>query len=169
MPGRRLSDIDGLRERERIAVDFLARGCTNREISRQLNVSERTVYNWRRKPRVQRAVYLKQQEMLDSGGGQGLSVMPQAIQTLVEIMNDPEARAADRIAASRALLNGTAAFQERKLLERTVSDLEAQIYGLINEPTESAAVDPTSPSEEEELLAFLPSADPDDAYDEDDA
>ncbi len=65
--------------------------------------------------------------------------MPDAIATLTAIMNDENARASDRIAASRALLNGAAAYQERKLLERTVSDLEAQIYGLLQIPAESVA------------------------------
>lgn len=144
MPGKLPSEIDGLRERERLAVDLLARGKTCREVARTLNISERTLYSWRKRPAVQRAIYALQQELLDAGGGQGITVVPMAVATLTEIMNDPEAKAADRIAASRTLLTGAQAFQERKLLERTISDLEHQLYGLMNEtpPPELDQVDP---------------------------
>jgi transposase-like protein len=163
MPGRRPSDIDGLRERERIAVDLLARGKTCRETARALGISERCLYSWRKKPAVQRAIFFQQQEIIDSGQGQGLNVMPLAIQTLTRIMNSDEARDADRINASRALLNGATAFQERKLLERTISDLESQIYGMAKATNAQPTDDP--PSVEEDLMAFLPSANPEDSDD----
>lgn len=131
MPPRLRSSIDGLRENERMAAELLARGKTCREVARSLGISERALYNWRKKPVVQRAIYALQQELIDTSESKGLALMPEAITTLTEIMNDPEARAADRIAASRALLNGAAAYQERKMLERTVSDLESQIYGMV--------------------------------------
>jgi len=76
--------------------------------------------------------------------------MPEAIATLTSIMNDENARASDRIAASRALLNGAAAYQERKLLERTISDLESQIYGLLQVPAETVA--PSEPISDMDLL-----------------
>ena len=130
MAGENRSEIDGLRTRERIAVDLLARGKTCREVARALNISERTLYTWRKRPAVQRAVYSQQQDLIDSGGGQGITVVPMAVATLTEIMNDEEARAADRIAASKALISGAQAFQERKMLERTIADLEQQLYGM---------------------------------------
>lgn len=121
--------IDGLTERERLAADLLARGKTCREVARNLAITEKTLYTWRKKSAVQRAIYARQQELIDSSESQGLAQMPDAIATLTAIMNDENARAADRIAASRALLNGAVAYQERKLLERTISDLEHQLYG----------------------------------------
>lgn len=152
MPGQLPSEIDGLRDRERLAVDLLARGKTCREVARTLNISERTLYTWRKRPQVQRAIYSLQQELLDSGGGQGITVVPAAVSTLTEIMNNPEARDSDRIAASRALISGAQAFQERKMLERTIADLETQLYGMVQEsaPPEDKAPD----------LTLLPSADP---------
>jgi transposase-like protein len=154
MPARNASLIDGLRENERMAAELLARGKTCREVARALGVSERALYNWRKRPAVQRAVYALQQELIDVSESKGLALMPDAIATLTEIMSDQNARASDRIAASRALLNGAAAYQERKLLERTVSDLESQIYGLMQIP------DATPEDDGPELL---PSADPEDA------
>jgi len=157
MPARNASFIDGLRENERMAAELLARGKTCREVARALGISERALYNWRKRPAVQRAVYALQQELIDVSESKGLALMPDAIATLTEIMGDPNARASDRIAASRALLNGAAAYQERKLLERTVSDLESQIYGLMQIPAET--VDDT----EDDGTELLPSANPEDA------
>jgi len=158
MAGRLPSQIDGLRERERTAVDLLARGKTCREVARALGISERTLYTWRQKTVVQRAIYALQQELLDAGGGQGITVMPMAIATLTEIMSNPESRDADRIAASRALISGAQAFQERKMLERTIADLEKQLYGS-SESHESQ--DETALTLDPDL-ALLPSADPED-------
>ena len=139
MPARNVNIVDGLREGERMAAELLARGKTCREVSRALGIAEKTLYNWRKRPAVQRAIYALQQELIDTSESKGLALMPDAIATLTAIMNDENARASDRIAASRALLNGAAAYQERKLLERTVSDLEAQIYGLLQIPAESVS------------------------------
>lgn len=140
-----------------MAAELLARGKNCREVSRSLGISERALYNWRKKPVVQRAIYTLQQELIDTSESRGLALMPEAISTLTEIMNDPNARASDRIAASRALLNGAAAYQERKMLERTVSDLEHQMYGLLQIPSEEIKNSP-----EDEYPELLKSADPED-------
>jgi transposase-like protein len=157
MIARNPNIVDGLRENERMAADLLARGKTCREVARALGIAEKTLYNWRKKPIVQRAIYNIQQELIDSSESRGLALMPEAIATLTAIMNDENARASDRIAASRALLNGAAAYQERKLLERTVSDLEHQIYGLLQIPAETVA-DP----QPDDDLDLLKSANPED-------
>lgn len=140
MPTRRRG-ADGLSDSERLAVKLLARGKTTREVSIKLNVSERTVYTWRQRPAVQRAIFQTQQELIDAGQGQGIDVVPEAVQTLVSIMKDPETRASDRIAASRALISGAHAYQERKLLERTISDLETQLYGRLLDPDDDPPED----------------------------
>lgn len=158
MIARNPNIVDGLRERERLAADLLARGKTCREVARALGIAEKTLYNWRKRPAVQRAIYNMQQELIDSNESRHVALMPEAIATLTEIMNDPNARASDRIAASRALLNGAAAYQERKLLERTVSDLESQIYGVL----ELKADTPETPVSDTDLLK---SANPEDDSD----
>lgn len=156
MIARNPNYVDGLRENERLAADLLARGKTCREVARALGIAEKTLYNWRKRPAVQRAIYNMQQELIDSSQSRNVALMPEAIATLTSIMNDENARASDRIAASRALLNGAAAYQERKLLERTVSDLEHQIYGLLQIPAEHV------PETEGDDLDLLKSADPED-------
>lgn len=151
--------IDGLREQERLAADLLARGKTCREVARALGIAEKTLYNWRKRPAVQRAIYNMQQELIDSSESRGLALMPEAIATLTSIMSDENARASDRIAASRALLNGAVAYQERKLLERTISDLETQLFGVLQ--IQADTVRPESePISDTDLLR---SANPEDA------
>lgn len=159
MVARNPSMIDGLRENERMAAELLARGKSCREVARALGISERALYNWRKRPAVQRAIYSIQQELIDTSESIGVGLMPEAIRTLTEVMNDPEARASDRIAASRALLNGAAAYHERKMLERTISDLESQIYGLLQVPAESVSTELDTPEDDLDLLR---SADPED-------
>jgi transposase-like protein len=130
MPAEIRSPIDGMLPRERLAASLLARGKTCRAVAIELNITERTLYKWRKRPAVQRAIFSYQQELIDSSAGQSISVIPDAVRVLSEIVNDPEARAADRIAASRALMHSSQMYQERKMLERTIRDLEDQLYGL---------------------------------------
>jgi transposase-like protein len=116
-----------LEERQRQAGILLAQGKTVREVARRLQVSEKTVWNYRQKPAVQKIIQETQIEFSDMGGGLAMTVIPDAISVLQEILNDPESRAADRIAAAKTLMAGSAAFQERKLLERQINDLERQL------------------------------------------
>ena len=70
-----------------------------------------------------------QREMFAETDAQGLVLLPSAIMTLTEIMNDPEARASDRIAASRALIHNTTQYHERLSLQRQIQDLEKAVLG----------------------------------------
>lgn len=116
---------DGLTARQRLAVDLLAKGHTCRHVAQELGVTERTIHTYRKKPAVMTAILRCQEDLMSQGGSQGVSTVPQAVETLTKIMNDPEARDSDRIAASKALLNGADAYAQRKILERQLRDMEA--------------------------------------------
>ena len=124
---------------------LLAQGKTVREVARRLHVSEKTIWNYRQKPAVQKVIRETQIEFSDMGGGLAMTVIPDAISVLQEILNDPETRAADRIAAARTLMAGSAAFQERKLLERQINDLERQLG-----PAEPTLIEVDAEVEDEE-------------------
>lgn len=115
---------DGLTARQRLAVDLLAKGHTIRHVARELGVTERTITRYRSMPTVMKAVYRVQQEFLQSTDARGVSHAPEAVETLKAIVSNPDARDSDRIAASRALLNGAQAYAERRILERQIRDLE---------------------------------------------
>lgn len=121
---------DGLTERQRIAANYLARGTTIRETARKIGVSEKSIYTWRQRAAVQQAISRIQQEMLSETGGMNISTIPDAIKVLDNIINDDDARAADRIAAARTLMSGAQAYQERRILERQIQDLERQLLRL---------------------------------------
>lgn len=159
MPGAKRSHIDGLRERERLAVDLLARGKTIRHVARELGLAERTIWNYRQRPEVQRAIFNLQQELISETGGQSLHTVPEALKVLTDIMNDPEARDADRIAASRTLISGAQGFSERKIIERQLADLERQLLATLAVATAPDAA-PESDSD-----PLLPSASPEDYED----
>lgn len=150
-----VSPVDGLTDRQRLAVRLLAQGRTIREVARSLNVSEKTIWNYRQQPAVQKAIVQQQTQLIEEGGGQSVTSIPQAMTCLQQILNDPEARDSDRIAASKAILGAANSFGERQLLERKLRDLEEALrsYG-----TEDATVITTV----EALDPLLPSANPED-------
>jgi|694.fasta_scaffold81425_4 hypothetical protein len=139
--------IDGLREQERMAVALLARGKNNRETATELGIAERTLYNWRQKPRVQRAIFLRQQQIISDNESQTIELLPEAIDTLKAIMRDPRVNASDRIAASRALINGAGRYQETQMLNRKLANLEAMVDPLTAE---------LLPEDEDNLPSFEP-------------
>lgn len=147
---------DGLTTRQRLAVDLLARGHTCRHVARELGVTERTIHTYRKKPAVMKAILRAQEDIMSEGGSRGVSTVPEAVETLTAIMTDSTARDADRIAASRALMNGANAYQERKILERQLRDMEAllrELTGTGPEPEED-----NTPISFEDLDPLLPSA-----------
>lgn len=148
----RIYGSDGLNERQRIAANYLARGCTIRETARKIGVSEKSVYSWRQRTAVQQAIARIQQELLSETGGMNISTIPDAIKLLDSIINDTEARNTDRIAAARTLMSGAQAYQERKILERQINDLERQLLRFT--ATQNAATNaiPIDPTEDDELL-----------------
>ena len=151
----RIYGSDGLNERQRIAANYLARGTTIRETARKIGVSEKSVYSWRQRPAVQQAIARIQQELLSETGGMNISTIPDAIKLLDSIINDTEARNTDRIAAARTLMSGAQAYQERKILERQINDLERQLLRFTatqNAATNATPIDPIDPPEDDELL-----------------
>ncbi len=160
---RSVAPIDGLTERQRLAVHLLAQGKTIRETARQLGVSERTIWCYRQRPAVQNAIYFVQTEMINEGGGRSLTSIPEAMRCLKEIVADPEARDADKIAASRALINSANSFAERRILERQIADLESTLRNLLGGKSTPESAAPEVP-----LDPLLASAAPDDGDDDDD-
>jgi transposase-like protein len=148
----RIYGSDGLNERQRIAANYLARGTTIRETARKIGVSEKSVYLWRQRTAVQQAIARIQQELLSETGGMNISTIPDAIKLLDSIINDPEARNTDRIAAARTLMSGAQAYQERKILERQINDLERQLLRFTATQNAATNATPIDPTEDDELL-----------------
>ena len=148
----RIYGSDGLNERQRIAANYLARGTTIRETARKIGVSEKSIYLWRQRVAVQQAIARIQQELLSETGGMNISTIPDAIKLLDSIINDTEARNTDRIAAARTLMSGAQAYQERKILERQINDLERQLLRFTATQNAATNATPIDPTEDDELL-----------------
>ena len=125
-------------------------------MARELGVTERTIHTYRKKPAVMKAILRAQEDYMSEGDGRGVSSVPEAVETLTKIMSDPNARDSDRIAASRALMNGANAYAERKILERQLRDMEHLLRELTGAAPEY--VEDTTPVTYDDLDPLLPSA-----------
>lgn len=109
-----------------------------------------------------KAILRAQEDLMSQGGSKGVSTVPQAVETLTAIMNDQDARDADRIAASKALMNGAEAYSQRKVLERQLRDMEALLRELTGGPvpvdTDTLNEYEDSPIIYDDLDPLLPSA-----------
>ena len=148
----RIYGSDGLNERQRIAANYLARGTTIRETARKIGVSEKSVYSWRQRTAVQQAIARIQQELLSETGVMNISTIPDAIKLLDSIINDTEALNTDRIAAALTLMSGAQAYQERKILERQINDLERQLLRFTATQNAATNATPIDLTEDDELL-----------------
>jgi hypothetical protein len=119
---------DGLNERERIVVQMLAAGNTLRATAIKAGVSEKTVYNYRQRRHVQDAIYTHQIETFE-GGSSGAELLPEVVSVLRSIVSSPDSRDADRIQASRTLIQSANEYAARRGLERQIRDLETRLFG----------------------------------------
>lgn len=125
------SPIDGLTEKERAVVTLLASGMNCRNVAIEVGVTEKTIYNYRKKPHVQAAIIEAQKNLVDSADDRNVAELPDIIEELSLIVKSNTSSAQDKIAASRVLLSSAKEYQIRKALERKISDLEAMIAELI--------------------------------------
>lgn len=143
---------DGLTEVERLVVEMLAAGNTIRATAVKANLCEKTIWSYRQKRHIQAAIYARQSEMFDGSGGQGLSMLPEVVSTLRDIVNDPESRASDKIQASRVLISSANEYQARRQLERQIRDLETRLFGAPVTPEPPSA----KPAPPEDVIDVAP-------------
>lgn len=130
----RYGDLDehGLTVQQRIAVKELLQGKTYRETAALLQVNERTLWRWRKMPGFQKAFKQGLSENFDRPGAQGVSLLPDVIKTLKEIVQNPLSSDSDKISASRVLITSAHEYQIRKNLEHQIFELEQRLIKLAN-------------------------------------
>jgi hypothetical protein len=102
-------------------IDAVARGESYRDAAQTAGVAYGTTHAWRRNPGVRAELERIADDRIAYARDSGRLVLPQAIQVLIEIMEDPEANNRDRIAACRELLDrlGMPKTTEVRTVERT--------------------------------------------------
>jgi len=87
------------------AAVLAAGGCSGRSIASQLGVSEGTVCRWRATPKFRARVNQLQAEFQSTAIAELRKLATSAVQTLNDIMRDPEAPATARVAAASQVLD----------------------------------------------------------------
>lgn len=139
-----------LTDRERLIVRLLAAGNSTRTTALRAGVKESTVWAYRRKEHIQRAISeakdssLREDETFAAYGSRAIDPLPDVVDMLKGLVRDPEIRAADRINAARTLMSAASDYQQRKVLEQKVRDLETILFDrpITPETTAPGHVDP---------------------------
>lgn len=122
---------EGLNARQRLSIDCLVnRGMTIRRTADELNISENTIYRWRRNPLYLKAYQHAMASQFDNSGGHGVSLLPEVIQQLSTILRSSESSNSDKIQASKVLITSAHEYQIRKGLEAKISELERRLIKL---------------------------------------
>ena len=139
-----------LTERMKIAAQYLANGHPTRIIANKLQCGERLIYKWKYRDDFQAYVRKCQAETLQTSTRENITIVPEAIEVLKNIMNDEEQRASDRIAAARSIIAGAENHNERNALENQISHLERQLFNVVGVEL---------PSSDDEMIDVTPESD----------
>jgi transposase-like protein len=96
--------MSDLNERQQLAVALLSTGTRNKDVAEQLGISVITLSVWVNQPAFKYALALKRREAIDAVEARLLSIADRALNTLVEILDDPTAPAPARVSAARVIL-----------------------------------------------------------------
>ena len=117
---------DGLSERQILAAQALASGCSWRDAARRAKCSVEGIRGWRKQTEFNDAVWLYQQEIFQQTFGVVSAALPSAIQKLREIVedNDPDVNPAVKVQAIKILIDASQKQYETRTIERRIEQLE---------------------------------------------
>lgn len=122
-------DIKWLKPKKQKAICELARNPkASKEIAARLKVSEKTLRNWGSEQLFRDALRTERQIVLEEFRQQIESVAPRALQELARILEDPNARDADKVSAARLILDRALGNQESAQIQ--INATNAQIVRL---------------------------------------
>lgn len=148
----------------------LAEGKPAVEAARLAGVSERTVWNYKQDPEVQRYIYNLQCAKQEESGGQTNTLLPDLVKVLKEIVTGVSiytdddgvqqerlvlASNFDKIQAARVLLQANTEYQYRLTLERKISELETRLFRLLSKEAHELAAIREEDLEEERIAAQI--------------
>ena len=126
------SPLTKLTIKQQLGVEAIIEGCTMVEAARRAGVTEKTIWNWRQTAHFMAAINQKMQERSDGSGAQGLTLVPECIAVLKEIMQNKLEEASDRIRAASVIMASANSYQEQRQLELYVAQMEERLRILTN-------------------------------------
>jgi hypothetical protein len=108
----------------------VATGCRVKEAATELAIPRTTSYRWSRSPSFRLKVGELRAELLGQAVGKISEAATKAVETLAELMQDREQKAADRIAAAKALLTSLQGLSQLGELRDRLTRIEEELgYG----------------------------------------
>ncbi len=97
------------------------------EAAKAVGVATRTLLRWMQRPDFQEALRTARREALRHALGQLQTAMGEAVETLREVMRDPEAAPGARVSAARTVLESALRAVEVDELDARLAALEAEL------------------------------------------
>ena len=138
---------DGLDERQILAAQALANGCSWRDAARRAKCTAETIRMWRKKDIFNDAVWTYQQEIFQQSFGVISEALPMAIAKLREIMadDDPDVNPNVKVSAIKILIDAAQKQYETRTIERRIEQLEG--YARANVTVETIEARTLAPGE----------------------
>ena len=114
-------------EKQILAAQALAAGCTWQQTARRANCAEESIRNWKRNPDFVDLIFEYQQQIFHQSFGITAAALPSAISRLQEIINDPEINVSNQLTAIKILLDSAQKGFETRTIERRLEKLEGTI------------------------------------------
>ncbi|OUV76398.1 MAG: hypothetical protein CBC91_06370 [Rickettsiales bacterium TMED131] len=129
---------EDLNERQILAAQALASGCSWRDTARRAKCSVEAIRGWRKQPAFNDAVWKYQQEIFQQTFGVVSAALPAAIMKLREIVedDDPDINASVKVQAIKILIDASQKQYETRTIERRIEQLESYARATVVE-TES--------------------------------
>tara|TARA_B100000405_G_C16717881_1_gene421541 strand:+ start:154 stop:606 length:453 start_codon:yes stop_codon:yes gene_type:complete len=138
---------DGLDERQILAAQALANGCSWRDAARRAKCTSETIRMWRKEDAFNNAVWSYQQEIYQQAFGIVSEALPMAISTLREIVasQDPDVGVNVKVQAIKLLIDASQRQYETRTIERRIEQLEG--YARSNVTVETIEARTIAPGE----------------------
>jgi len=119
--------IPDLRTNQRRAIEALAAGATMPEAAAAANVSETTIYRWRREAVFAAALRAADGDNLRELARQLTSASNDALTLLQSVVNDQGAAVSVRVRAAAEILSQRARFYDVVTMQEQLDDVEARL------------------------------------------
>lgn len=118
---------ENLDERQILAAQSLAAGCSNRDASRRAKCSIETIRVWRKQADFNDCIWDYQQQIFQQSFGITSEALPMAVAKLQEIIetDDPDVNASVKVAAIKIMIDSAQKQYETRTIERRIDQLES--------------------------------------------